>query len=429
MINICAAIAVFVCFAALLPGCSENAFGGGGAAASLKEQLAVAQELASAAGAPLSDADLAHLQRSKPYSTNNEALLDNQALYERILRGYFYLAAEGKTVVSPTEITAQSGRTLRENYPEANDIFLRFANTYWTFRLWLDDKVRDNPLGDSLQGQPVVSMLLSALEVQISGLFFPTPGPLSVEPEEREATQRQVFKTLGVPIDIKAFIIGNPILIHDRTQRDRNTAYYKSGIEAGKRGDYHEALNIFRTLSELGHADSQFALGVMLYDGKGIPSDYEQAARWYREAALHGHANAQFNLAYMYREGQGVQQDDHEALRWNTLAAEQGHARAQHNVAVMYEEGQSVPRDFVEAQRWYRLAAKQGLASAQNKLGLLYGKGLGVPQDSVQAHMWFIIAAQYDNTRSKFRDAFASTLTSEQIAKAQKLAREWMSKK
>mgnify|MGYP001566097940 CR=1 FL=1 len=201
MITICTAISVFVCLAVLLPGCSGDAIGGGGAAASLKEQLAVTQKLASAAGAPLSDADLARLQRSKPYSTNNEALLDNQALYETFLRGYLYLAAKGETFASPAEIKAQFGKTLKENYPEANDTFLRFATTYWTFRLclggeveseamvWLRDKVEDAALGGSLQEQPLVSMLLSALEVQISGLFFPTPGRLSVEPEEREATQ------------------------------------------------------------------------------------------------------------------------------------------------------------------------------------------------------------------------------------------------
>lgn len=185
----------------------------------IEKQLAVARKLASGARAPLSDADLALLQRTRAYSTSDEAILDNETLYETFVRGYLYLAAKDETFASPTEIKTHFGKTLRETFPEANDTFLRFATTYWTFRLWLDDEVEDEAMGGSLQGQPLVSRLLRILEVQIAGLFFPTPGPQSVAPDKREAAQRQLFENFGVPIDVEAFITGNPILIRDRAQR------------------------------------------------------------------------------------------------------------------------------------------------------------------------------------------------------------------
>jgi TPR repeat protein len=93
----------------------------------------------------------------------------------------------------------------------------------------------------------------------------------------------------------------------------------------------------------------------------------------------------------------------------------------------MYDVGEGVPEDDAEAVRWYRLSAEQGYAKAPYNLGLMYGKGEGVPQDYVQAHMWFnLAAAQGDADAAKNRDIVAKNMTPDQIAEAQKLAREWL---
>ena len=53
----------------------------------------------------------------------------------------------------------------------------------------------------------------------------------------------------------------------------------------------------------------------------------------------------------------------------------------------------------------------------------------GVPQDYVRAHMWYnLAAAQGDENGRKYRDDVAAIMTPEQIAEAQRLAREWMEK-
>ena len=70
------------------------------------------------------------------------------------------------------------------------------------------------------------------------------------------------------------------------------------------------------------------------------------------------------------------------------------------------------------------LAAK-GEAEAQYNLGLMYGKGQGVPINDVRAHMWFNLAAvKGDANAVKGRDIAASKMTPQQMAEAQKLARE-----
>jgi TPR repeat protein len=172
---------------------------------------------------------------------------------------------------------------------------------------------------------------------------------------------------------------------------------FEDGGAALKRGDYAEALRLWRPLADQGHADGQLKLGNMYGRGQGVPQDDAEAVKWYRLAAEQGNALAQFNLGIMYRRGQGVPQDYAEAVKWNRLAAEQGDAEAQHNLGVSYHRGEGVPQDYVQAHMWFNLAASRAPASERDEA-------------------------------IKMRNVAASNMTPEQIAEAQKLAREWRPK-
>ena len=131
----------------------------------------------------------------------------------------------------------------------------------------------------------------------------------------------------------------------------------------------------------------------------------------------------------MYEGGEGVTQDYKEAVKWYRKAAEQGHANVQLYLGTMYENGEGVDQDFKEAVKWYRKAAEQGHAEAQLYLGTMYEDGNGVTKDYVQAHKWFnTAAANGDKEGAKKRDVVETRMTSADITKAQKLAREWMKK-
>ena len=119
-------------------------------------------------------------------------------------------------------------------------------------------------------------------------------------------------------------------------------------------------------------------------------------------------------------------QDFAEAAKWYRLAADQGYSLAQNNLGILYEEGRGVPQDLAEAVKWHRLAADQNNAFAQNRLGALYENGRGVPKDNVRAHMWFNLSgAQGHQAAVKNRDKLTASMDREQVAEAQKLAREW----
>ena len=104
-----------------------------------------------------------------------------------------------------------------------------------------------------------------------------------------------------------------------------------------------------------------------------------------------------------------------------------------------------MPKDAAEAAKWYGKPADQGLEGPQYELALLYFSGTGLRQDFVRAHMWvnlavttltaFIPTITETHPKTKFRiwldsmtelrDKLTTRTTTEQLAEAQRLAREW----
>lgn len=169
---------------------------------------------------------------------------------------------------------------------------------------------------------------------------------------------------------------------------------------AYQRGNYATALRRLRPLAEQGDARAQSALGLMYYHGRGVPPDDSEAAKWFRLAADQGDPRSQFNLGVMYAEGHGVLQDHAEAVKWYRLAADRNHAQAQYNLGLWFASGEAVSQDYVSAHMWFNLAAASFPASDVSNR----------------------------NLAGKNRDLVARKMTPDQIAEAQKLAREWKPK-
>ncbi len=179
----------------------------------------------------------------------------------------------------------------------------------------------------------------------------------------------------------------------------------------------------FLGFSTLAFAD--FAKGFDAYTS----GDYATALKEFKPLAEQGHLYAQYNLGFMYDNGEGVTQDYKTAVKWYKLAAEQGDSDAQFNLGIMYYIGQGVTQDYKTALKWYKLAAEQGHSSAQSNLGSMYYSGHGVTQDYVRAHMWANIGASNGNEIAvQLRTAAGNTMTSSQLATAQKLASECVAK-
>jgi uncharacterized protein len=117
--------------------------------------------------------------------------------------------------------------------------------------------------------------------------------------------------------------------------------------------------------------------------------------------------------------------------------AERGDAVAQRFLGLRYYTGRGVKQDYAEAMRWFRRAADQGDADAQFNLSFEHYVGQKVAKDNVAALMWVILASrgaggggqsESQAVFAQFRQKLSGEMTSQQIAEAERRAREWKPK-
>ena len=179
------------------------------------------------------------------------------------------------------------------------------------------------------------------------------------------------------------------------TQEPTPRKLVEQGRAAYKSGDYETALCVFRLAAEQGDAEGQYILGGLYEMGRGVPQDYAESVKWFRKAAEQGYLKAQINLGSMYYHGLGG------------------------------------PQDYTEAAKWFRKAAEQGDVAGLGILGIMYALGHGVPQDLVKAHMWLNLAGAQDELVDDIaaaRDLLAKLMTSDEVLKAQRMAKDWLAK-
>ena len=71
-----------------------------------------------------------------------------------------------------------------------------------------------------------------------------------------------------------------------------NLAFMYIKGEGGLEKDYMKARNLFRYSAELGFANAQYDLGIVLLDGVGGEPDKADAVKWFKKAAEQGNRDA-----------------------------------------------------------------------------------------------------------------------------------------
>ena len=82
--------------------------------------------------------------------------------------------------------------------------------------------------------------------------------------------------------------------------------------------------------------------------------------------------------------------------------------------------------DF-DALAQFEVEARNGQVEALYNLGLAYSTGQAVDVDYVAAHKWFNLAALKGVLQARsWREQISEEMSSDQIAEAQRQAREWL---
>lgn len=237
-----------------------------------------------------------------------------------------------------------------------------------------------------------------------------------------------------------------------RAERGEPEAQYALGnaYEIGEavKPNPEEALNWWLKAAEAGYAPAQAKYGDRVY------SDPVAKLKWHRLAAEQGYAPSQTEIGKRYLGGNGTERDREQAKLWLAKAAEsgdeaaikslekialnenwvrkqrvtaqQGDAYSQRHLGQAYHFGEGVEYDIKKAVRWYERAAVGGDGDAQYMLGSLYQFGHEIETDLVEAFKWYTIA-ESNLTTAKFRKLqLSEKLTLDQIAEAERKAREWL---
>ncbi|MDO5297106.1 MAG: tetratricopeptide repeat protein [bacterium] len=176
----------------------------------------------------------------------------------------------------------------------------------------------------------------------------------------------------------------------------------KEGDAAFKRKDYAEAVRYYRAAAAQGSPESQTALGICYYFGRGVEKNLLEFFNWSRKAAQQDFAPAQRNLGICYYEGYGVEKSLTQAIDWFQKAAEQGDSEAQRNLGIFYYDGNGVQKDLAKAISLFQKAAEKGDAVAQYHLGRCYHYGNGVPKDQANAISWLQKSAEQDYPKAQY---------------------------
>ncbi len=155
-----------------------------------------------------------------------------------------------------------------------------------------------------------------------------------------------------------------------------------------------------------------------------LPSASAQSLTEVRAKAEMGDAQSQFDLGFAFSfGGLGLARDKVEELKWYRKAAEQNHVKAQHALGTILAFS---PGTAGEGVSWLHKAAEQKNVGSQVLLGSLYRDGQGAVRNYVEAAKWYHLAgAQGDDGARRLLSALEPKMTREQIAQAEKLARDF----
>ncbi|SDN96923.1 TPR repeat [Prevotella communis] len=223
--------------------------------------------------------------------------------------------------------------------------------------------------------------------------------------------------------------------------------------------------------AKLGNAEAEYYMGIVYYEGNGLPHNWQKAHEWFEKSIEHGYPKAMRMLAKMYHYAIGVNQNIMKALDLYTQAAEAGDGtamkalgqvyhtgelgvkddnrsskyylnaynclyeqalgdndpEAQYEIGCSYLDGEGIEQDYIQAREWFERAYTNHYFSALNTLGWLYYSGMGVAKDYIKYHKLQLQAAQA-GCRAAQRNLAYDYRQGKGVRKNLKLAYEWQLK-
>ncbi|KAF7722301.1 hypothetical protein EC973_003452 [Apophysomyces ossiformis] len=189
---------------------------------------------------------------------------------------------------------------------------------------------------------------------------------------------------------------------------------YEEGIPFVCEMDRSKAYHHYLVAANLGYADAEFQVALMLANGQGVALDRSKAFYWYERSAQKGNKTALYSLGLYYLKGlEHVQKDLTRARLYFEKAARLGVPAAMSAFASLcklafmsnFNDLTSAQKDDLDNQRelavyWFQKAASLGDPVAQRELGILYDAGVGVIQSYERAFDFLQKASEQNDAQA-----------------------------
>lgn len=138
---------------------------------------------------------------------------------------------------------------------------------------------------------------------------------------------------------------------------------------------------------------AEYAYGMALKLGHGIPVNQAGSIGYLQSASIKGVVEATYELSCSLRNGLGIEKNTKNAMDHLMNAANRDLPAAQRDLAICYLYGNGIIRDPPMAVTYFNRAADQDDVDAINFLGYCYYNGIGVRKDRDRARGFFTRAA------------------------------------
>ncbi|KPJ91409.1 MAG: hypothetical protein AMJ53_11760, partial [Gammaproteobacteria bacterium SG8_11] len=172
---------------------------------------------------------------------------------------------------------------------------------------------------------------------------------------------------------------------------------------ANQHSGISDALYWYEQAASNRHAESQFMLGRLYYDGVVVAKDLVKAQDWLKRAAAQNHRGAKNLFALLNTDTKKLKFSEFDTLK---AKAREGNKDAQYQLGLLYLNGDKLKRNSAilqntpEALKWFIAAANQNHVEAQFQVGMIYFD----PQaaENRQAEQWLIKAARNQHLEAQY---------------------------
>lgn len=180
--------------------------------------------------------------------------------------------------------------------------------------------------------------------------------------------------TSTVAAGIEAYNRGNAAAAFDLLKAAADTGDPDAQVNLGhlySRGhgvaaDKQQAMRLYRASARQGNAEGMNALGFEYrFGSSAIQADLEQAVYWLCRAAVSGDERGLNNLGVLHFEGKGMPRDVEEYRSLWRQAADRGDPNAMYNLGMSLMFGPEPPLDHAAGMQWLVKSAQLGNGRAQ----------------------------------------------------------------